>query len=197
MAATLLIIGVVTTLGFLLVLFVEGALRSGYRPMYHAGSELALGDRGWIQIANFLQMGLGMLAFAVGVARALDTVAGPIFLAVFGFLLIVSGVFVEDPLRGYPPGVEATVSRSGKIHRAAGPLAFLALFVAALFLAGQLDGVWRGYTLVTAVLGFGFMAWTGFSFQRDFEYTGLVQRGLLLVYFTWIAVLGVHLTLSL
>lgn len=69
MTDTLLIVGVVTAMVFVAVLLIEGTLRPGYDPTYHTGSELSLGDRGWIQIANFLQMGLGMLAFAVGVNR--------------------------------------------------------------------------------------------------------------------------------
>jgi len=62
---TLLIVGVAAAVVFVAVLLVEGALRSGYDPAYHSGSELSLGDRGWIQMANFLQMGVGMFAFAL------------------------------------------------------------------------------------------------------------------------------------
>jgi len=42
---SLLVIGIVTAVIFQAVLFVEGAIRPGYNPSYHTGSELALGDR--------------------------------------------------------------------------------------------------------------------------------------------------------
>jgi hypothetical protein len=35
--------------------------------------------------------------------------------------------------------------------------------------------------------------WTALAFQRDAANTGLVQRGLLFVYFTWIVLVGAHL----
>jgi Protein of unknown function (DUF998) len=73
---TLLIVGVAVAVVFVVVLLVEGAFRPAYNPTYHTGSELSLGDRGWIQIANFLQMGVGMFAFAIGVNRILDTFGG-------------------------------------------------------------------------------------------------------------------------
>jgi hypothetical protein len=35
--------------------------------------------------------------------------------------------------------------------------------------------------------------WTAVAFQKDAPNTGLVQRGLLLVYWIWIVALGIHL----
>jgi Protein of unknown function (DUF998) len=67
MTRTLLIVGEVAALVFVAVLLIEGALRRGYDPAYHTSSALSLGDRGWIQIANFLQLGVGTFAFSVGV----------------------------------------------------------------------------------------------------------------------------------
>jgi hypothetical protein len=193
MTQMLLIIGVASAVVFPTILLVDGALTPGYDPVYHTGSELSLGARGWIQIANFLQMGVGMLAFALGVNRALDTVAGPIFLAVFGLGSIVSGLFVPDALRGYPPGAKETVTRHGQIHDATGPIMFFAIFAAALTLAGRLEGGWQVYTMLNAVVGLAFTIWTAISFQRDSAKTGLVQRGLILVYLIWVALLGLHL----
>ena len=66
MTQTLLIVGVAAAM-FVAILLIEGMLRPNYNPTYHMGSALSLGDRGWIQVVNFLQLGLGMFAFAVGV----------------------------------------------------------------------------------------------------------------------------------
>ena len=86
MTGPLLIVGAATALIFLAVVLGEGMARPGYRPLYHTGSELSLGDRGWVQIANFLQLGVGMLAFALGVSRALDPWSGR-----FSWRSLVSG----------------------------------------------------------------------------------------------------------
>lgn len=193
MTETFLIIGVVTALVFIATLLVEGALRPGYDPVYHTASELSLGKRGWIQIANFLQMGVGMLAFALGVNRTLDTVAGPILLAIFGLGSIASGAFVPDPLRGYPPGASESVTWQGQVHNATGPVMFIAIFAAALTVTGHVEGAWQVYTVLTAVVGLALTVWTAVSFQGDSAHTGLVQRGLILVYLIWIVLLGIHL----
>jgi hypothetical membrane protein len=192
----LLIVGLITAVVFLVVLFIEGALRPDYNPTYHTGSELTLGERGWVQIANFIQMGIGMFAFALGVNRALDDAIGAILLAVFALGLIVAGIFRPDPLRNYPPHAAAEVTWHGQLHNASGPLMFLALAAACLVLAGSLDGPWRIYTVISAVIGVVLTTWTAVSFQRDAANTGLVQRTLILVYWVWVILTGIHLTTS-
>jgi hypothetical protein len=67
---------------FLAVLFVEGTRRPGYDPVYHTGSELELGERGWLQRASFLLMGTGVLAFAAGVHETLDTLLAAVLLGI-------------------------------------------------------------------------------------------------------------------
>ena len=197
MLDVLLIVGMATAVLFLAVVLIEGAIRSGYNPVYHTGSELELGERGWIQRANFFVVGLGMFAFAAGINQALDTLIGAVLLAIFGFGLFIAGVFAPDPVRGYPPGApiepRAEPSSHARIHYAIAPVAFLAVLGACLAVALQLDAFWQRYTLVTAVAGLGMTVWTALAFQRDAANTGLVQRGLLFVYFTWIVLIGVHL----
>jgi len=155
MLDVLLIVGMATAVLFLAVVLIEGAIRSGYNPVYHTGSELELGKRGWIQRANFFVVGLGMFAFAAGINQALDTLIGAVLLAIFGFGLFISGVFAPDPVRGYPPGApiepRAEPSWRARIHYVSGPVAFLAVLGACLAVALQLDAFWQWYTLVTAV----------------------------------------------
>jgi hypothetical protein len=70
---------------------------------------------------------------------------------------------------------------------------FLAIFGACLALVGRLQGPWQAYTLVTAVVGLALTAGTALAYQRDDARTGLVQRGLIVVYLGWIVLLGIHL----
>jgi hypothetical protein len=196
-AEVLLLLGMAAAVVFVAVLLIEGALRPGYDPNYHTGSELELGERGWIQRASFLQLGVGMWAFATGVHGTTGSVAASLLLAVFGLGSIVAGVFAPDPVRGYPLGAPsgppAELTRQHKIHHAAGPIMFLAIFGACLALAGRLQAPWQVYTLLTAVAGFALTAWTALAYQRDAANTGLVQRGLIIVYLSWIVLLGIHL----
>lgn len=77
----LLLAGVATAVVFLAILLVEGARRPGYDPVYHTGSELELGERGWLQRASFLLMGTGVLGFAVGVHETLQSLLAAVLLA--------------------------------------------------------------------------------------------------------------------
>jgi len=174
---TLLIVGMAAAMVFVAVLLIEGAVRPGYDPTYHTGSELELGERGWIQRASFFLMGGGVFAFAVGVHQTLDSIIGAVLLAIFGLGMIVAGAFAPDPIRGYPPGAPSEPSAKptwqARVHHVVGgPVAFLAIFAACLTLAGQLRGGWQGYTMLTAAAGLALSFWTALAFQRDTAKTG-------------------------
>ena len=108
--------------------------RDGYDPTRHAASQLANGDWGWIQIANFLVTGAMTIAAAVGVRRALGPgrlsawAAG--LLGVYGAGLMIAGVFRADPSDGFPPGTPpgmGEVSWHGMAHFAVAGLGFACL----------------------------------------------------------------------
>jgi hypothetical protein len=197
MTEALLLAGAFVAALFLVVLLSEGARRPGYAPTYHTGSALSLGDRGWIQVANFVVFGVGMLAFAIGVYRTLDTAVGALLLAIFGLAMVAAGVFVMDPMRGYPPGTPpgtpARLTWHARIHEGTGPVGFLAIFGACLAVAARLDGPWRMYSVLTAAAGLLLLLGTGIAWRTDAARTGLIQRALVVVYCGWIATLGVHL----
>ena len=72
---------------------IAGWLRQGYNPLSTYVSELSLGPRGWIQIANFIILGLLMLVFSRGVAAEFQTgkasKSGPALLAIIAILFII------------------------------------------------------------------------------------------------------------
>ena len=86
---------------FVAIFLIEGWLRPGYDPSRMYVSELALGARGWIQIANFLVYGVLLLLLARSVAT--EFVAGPasrigpILWILNGLRTIGVGLFVTDP----------------------------------------------------------------------------------------------------
>lgn len=80
---------------FVAVFLVEGARRSDYGPPRHPVSSLAVGEYGWVQIANFLITGALMLAFALGLRLALRRYGGgpgqPVLIGLFAVGLIGAG----------------------------------------------------------------------------------------------------------
>jgi hypothetical protein len=198
MTTGLLLVGPVTAALFVLVMTVEGARRPGYDAGYHTGSELELGEGGWVQQANFTLLAAGTAGFAMGIHRALDTLLGAILLGVAAGGLLAAGLLRPDPVRGYPPGASTTGGRAltlhARLHDVTGPLVFLALLAAFVAVAARLDGLWRLYTLATVVVGCVLVAATVRAYRTDSARTGRVQRNLIHVCLLWIAVLGTALS---
>ena len=63
--------GVVAGPLFIVVGVLQMLTRDGFDPGRHPLSLLSLGDLGWIQIANFVIVGLLFIASAVGMRRVL------------------------------------------------------------------------------------------------------------------------------
>lgn len=86
----------------------QGLVRDGYDFSRHPMSLLALGEGGWVQIANFGVTGSLMLACAAGLRRGLAGGAGarwaPRLVTAIGVGLIASGVFTADAGAGFPTG---------------------------------------------------------------------------------------------
>jgi hypothetical protein len=197
---------------FVAVVLVEGAIRPGYDPLHHFGSELSLGSGGWMQVANFIVTGLLVLGFAAGMRRALGSgrgsVAAPILTAVFGVTLIVAGIFPVDPKPGYPPGTTGTTAATtvaGMIHDLNALPCFTALTAAVLVLAVRFAGEpgrrgWMRCSLAIALAVAVTFVLSGVLFSQaaaagtlDASYHGLVQRFTITLGFGWLGVIALLL----
>jgi hypothetical protein len=192
---------------FVVTFLITGTLRKDYRQLRHPVSSLALGEYGWVQVVNFIVTGLLTLAFAVGLWQALLPLGGstlvPVLIGLHGLGLVGAGVFITDPVSGYPPGTPDLLvrpTRLGALH----DLFSLPTFV--------------GWPIACIVLGFHFMHWdefgwavyswaTGLVFIVGLVVTnigfaqvrplvqvgGLLQRLTVMTGFGWVTLLAVHL----
>ncbi|MBT2516818.1 DUF998 domain-containing protein [Streptomyces sp. ISL-90] len=136
---------------FVVVASVQAVTREGFDLTRHPLSLLSLGDRGWVQIANFIVAGVLMLAFAIGTRRSLGAGPGhrwaPVLFGVYAAGLILGGAFTADPALGFPAGAPAgyptELTVHGIVHAIAPPLSFLA-FVAATFVVARRFS-WEGH----------------------------------------------------
>jgi len=203
---TLLACGAIGGPLFVVTFVVEGATRADYDPLRHPVSSLALGNSGWTQDVNFIVTGLLMLAFAVGLRRAFrppgGSTWGPLLVGAWAVGLLGAGVFVTDPVSGYPPGTPGRLSGyswHGALHDLLSLTAFVALAAACFvfgrrFAAGGERG-WATYSAVTGVVFAGafILSSAGFGQAEGLvDLAGLFQRVAVTVGFGLLALLAIH-----
>lgn len=143
--------GVVAGPVFVGAFTVLGARREGYDWRRHAVSSLGVGREGWGQRANFVLVGGLYCVAARSLARSSSRVVGPAIVPMLVFAagvgLIGSGVFVTDPVAGFPPGhaaagglagvADVAPTRSGQLHNLFAIPIFVGLPVAAVVDTGS------------------------------------------------------------
>jgi hypothetical protein len=191
---SLLLCGIVAGPLYVAVSLAQALTRDGFDLSRHPWSLLANGALGWIQIANFLVSGLLVLAFAVGLRRALagagEATAAAVLIGIYGLSLIAAGLFRADPAMGFPVGAAETptsISWHGMLHFVAGAIGVLCL-AAGCFVLGRRYAVaghriWALYSHATGIVflaGFAMVATGGGSAIATLAFTA----GVLCVW-TW------------
>lgn len=201
---------------FLVVFHLDAATRPEYELLRHGPSLLMLGDRGWIQIVNFVVTGVLMLACAAGLRRASPAGGprrwGPLLMAGYGAGMICTGVFVTDPQLGYPPGTPnllpgtaTETSWHGNLHWMAVffmyAMASAACFVLARRFAAEPGGRWWAVCLTVnglaapAVLLVGtmFLQPNSLSSEGFAAADGVAGRAIIPLGWIWAALVAVRL----
>jgi hypothetical protein len=204
----LLICGVISGPFFVITFLIEGLTRLNYNWLRHPVSSLALGDFGWVQVANFIITGLLTLTYAVGLWRALRTPGGstwgPLLVGLFAIGLLGAGIFLTDPVSGYPPGTPdlhlVYSSNSARLHDLFGIPVFiglpLACFVFCRWFARLGERGWAIYSVVSGftMLASFILASMGFAQAEGLaDFGGLFQRISIIIGFGWLTLLAIHL----
>jgi hypothetical protein len=209
----LLICGALAGPFFTIVWLVQGLTRANYDPMRYAISSLSVSEFGWIQIANFLITGTLILAFSVELWRhdatlrgSSGSVWGPLLIGLVGIGLIGSGIFVTDPLNGYPPGTPVIPTERtwhGILHDLFGIPFFLGLpiacFVFARFFTRQGERSWAWYLRLSGIGMFAVFVVARLGFRLLPTYPdlaanfGLLQRITVTIGLAWLTLLAVKM----
>jgi hypothetical protein len=193
---------------FVVAFLINGATRAHYDPLRHPVSSLALGDLGWTQVANFIVTGVLGLAFAIGLRRALRPLGGSpwgvLLVGIWATGILGAGVFVTDPVGGYPPGTPDRLTHYGSTHAALHDgfslAAFLALAAACFVFARRFAG-WgnRAWAVHSALTGAVFtatfaLASAGLNQTEGLaDHAGLLQRAAIVTGWCWLSVLALHM----
>lgn len=198
---------------FTVVWISAGANRTNYDPMRYPISALSIGEFGWMQITNFIVTGLLVLAFAVGLWRVIrrppGSFWGPLLVGLLGIGLIGSGIFVTDPLNGYPLGtpiIPTERTTHGILHDLFGISVFLGVpintFVFARFFSRQGERAWEWYSRLSGIgmLVVLFLSRLGFRLLPTYPDLaanfGLLQRIMVTIGFAWLTLLAVYMLSS-
>lgn len=196
--------GVVAGPLYTVVGLVQALVRPGFDLARHDLSLLANGPFGWVQVANLVVTGAAVVSAAAGLRRSFrvtgggrGTVWGPRLLAAFGIGLVGAGVFVADPMNGFPLGTPegppVRPSSSGLGHLVLGGAGFLCLVATCLVLArafaarGQ-----RRLAALSVVTGVVYLvAFGGLASGSSASIVVLGFWAALLLAWTWLAVVSI------
>ena len=198
--------GVIAGPLFMTAVLIEGQVRAGYSSFLYPLSSLSMGHQGWAQIANFIFTGTLLVAFAVGLRRLFPSsegkFRGPFLLGFVGVGLIGAGLFVTDPLFGYPtdqPLVLRQFTLHGHLHDAVSMLVFICLPWAGFSFRKRFKETnepgWATYSAITAyaMIATFVAASLGFKQVAGFvAFAGLFQRLCIASGLIWIALLALH-----
>jgi hypothetical protein len=188
--------GMVASILFVTIFTLEGWFRPGYNPTSMFISELSLGPRGYIQIANFIVTGVLFVIFALGVAAEFRekkaSKVPPLILVLVGISLIFSGPLVMDPAN---TPLEQ-MSLSGILHQLFGALVFLFAPISCFLFwrRFKVDTEWmnlKWWTLIaTIIITVAVIVLRVASVQPPImpdlnQFSGLIQRVVIVTYFAW------------
>jgi Protein of unknown function (DUF998) len=192
-----------------------GARRAGYDWRRHAVSSLATGRPGWLQRANFVLTGLLYLLAASALAccprRVVGSRAVPMLVGAAGAGLVGSGVFVTDPVAGFPPASSAedgagvavpgkgSQSRSGALHNLCAIPVFIGIPVAGMLCAASAvrnkEYRWAGFSAGSSLAMVGSFVLFGAAFggAPRLAASGVVfQRVSIAAVFGWLSALSLR-----
>jgi len=202
----LLICGAVACPLFIITILIEGAIRPDYNSFLYPLSSLSIGGTGWTQILNFIFTGVLLVAFSFGLKTVCYSIKenfhGPLLIRLVGIGLIGAGMFVTDPIFGYPtykPLELRQLTFHGHLHDGFSMLVFICLpwacFVFRKYFIAKGRKEWADYSVFTGyamiatfiITSIGFKQLSGFV-----NYAGLFQRLCISTGWTWMSLLSVH-----
>ena len=203
---TLLLCGAIACPLFIIAVLIEGAVRPNYSSVLYPLSSLSIGDTGWTQISNFISTGILLVAFSFGLKKVCNSdnekFRGPLLIRLVGVGLIGAGIFITDPIYGYPTDKTLALRQftfHGHLHDGFSMFVFICLpwacFVFRKYFITKDKKDWAnystftGYAMIAAfiITSMGFKQLSGFV-----NYAGLFQGICIAIGWTWLMLLSLH-----
>jgi hypothetical membrane protein len=192
-----LIAGAIAPVLFMLVATVDGFTKPGYDARRDFISDLALGPHGWVQSANFIVVGLLLIAFAAGLRQLFPTgrasLFGPALVGLIGLCVVASGFFRTDP-SNYPAGADTTTTARGAVHEIAFAIVLVSVIASCFVFARRFrqEPAWHGYGLYSIITAVLVVLLAVVAPGPGQSLTGIVQRILVATFFLWFEVIALR-----
>jgi Protein of unknown function (DUF998) len=152
----LLCAGIIAPILFAIVFMIDGFLKPGYSAYSEAISYLEVGSNGWIQRANFLLIGLLLIAFLVGYISRMLPILGPGWLFAASTFLLLSDLgwimacfFIPNTY------LAPQFTWPWVLHQLAASTVFIPFALACIVLGAKFVGTrgWRAYGVYSLIFG--------------------------------------------
>lgn len=190
---------------FTLVYTIDGLSFPGYDTIRRPTSDLSLGPYGWIQIINFVVLGMVMIGLALAIRSYRNPLSSskwiPRLIGFFGVGLVIAGLFLTDPKPGYPPGpAMAGFTLHGAVHQVGSLFAFGSLLIVCFVAARHLwrTPSWRGwavYSLASGLLMMASLAGFGFAMAVNGP-AGILERCAGSIGLAWMTLTALRLAIT-
>ena len=195
--------GLTGPLFFIVSFCIQGMYKHGYSALLYPISSLAIGENGWIQIVTFIVSGLLIFLFSIAVKKKLNHKLVAALLALVGIGLICAGIFITDPVFGFPeniPFIKIPFTLYGKLHTWFSLLVFLGIPVICFMMSKYFnlikDQGWKYYSIATGIIMLILFLFTGMAFNQLWGWktiAGLLQRLCVITGFVWISLFSIKL----
>lgn len=161
-----------------------------YNWVHNYVSDLSYFPHGWVQVVNFLIIGIGLFIFAVGTWQTKISKAGSILLLIIAVFYFLSGPFVTDPMGT----AAADMSVHGMVHGILGAAVFSLSPITALIFGLKFRknhthrkfAIWSFAAFAVMLITVIFMKIAQPMDSRLNFCVGLIQRFSLLTFYAWI-----------
>ena len=191
---------------FILVFHFEGVTRHGYDPARFPVSSLSIGHSGWVQVMNFVVTGTLVSCFAWGLKISSTSITRSRWtsrlIGLAGIGLIGAGLFVSDPIYGYPDTLPYRVAQftwHGHLHDLFSMFFFAGLasatFVSARNAKHAGDVNWARFSCLVGTAMIVLFVLTSWGFKGESELNPLaggLQRATIIAGMIWLSALGVR-----
>ncbi len=192
------IAGIAGPVVFAILVIVQGVLQPGYSQISLPVSALSASPLGWLQELTCSMLGVSLMAFALGLHKAVrpgrtasQGGAGAALIAMGGVGVLVMGAFAWKLVDGTPTETPP--------HVVAAITAFASTAIGFMRVSSRLrsDAAWKdlasytratGLAMLVLFVGLGFFAATPGTPLHP--WAGLIQRGLFLIWFACVVVLS-------